>query len=368
MKRLDCLEGVRGLASILVLFNHLGVMFYPAYYWGAERTHLSNFDYYFGQTPLAFILNGNSGIFLLLIITGFGGYQICNREMDYIRKFVILRYFKLLILSILSTLIVLFCAAFGFIFFKDIIEKLNTPWFGEYDPWNTSYISLLMSDPLSSLKNYNPVLWTMKMFFLASLIAVLFSVIIKDSKKKWLLYAIAVIILINMNLPYYIACIAGVLLADYYDAFADKKINTAQGIILFAIGIYLCGYPTGIKTGFWFYQFLPFEYTSYYHLIGGVSILFSVLFTEQISKIFCLGIFQFLGKYSMSVYAVHYCILISFSAYLFMKLDDITTYNVNCLVTCLCTIIMVFALAYFFEKIIKLLYRYLNCVYDRLFV
>lgn len=205
-------------------------------------------------------------------------------------------------------------------------------------------------------------------FFLGSLIAVLFSVIIKESRNKWLLYAMAAIILINMQLPYYIACIAGVLLADYYDVFTDKKINTIKGIIIFVIGIYLCGYPTGIQTGLWFYKFLPFKYMLYYHLIGGVSIIFAVLFTEKISKIYCLKIFQFLGRYSMSVYIVHYCILISFSAYLFMKLDDFFTYNVNCAITCLCTIIMVFVIAYLFDKIIKLLYKYLNYIYNRLLV
>lgn len=86
--------------------------------------------------------------------------------MDYIRQFVILRYIKLLIISILSTLIVLFCVGFDLIFYKEITERLNTPWFDGYDPWSKPYISLLMSDPLSSLSNYNAALWTMKIFFL----------------------------------------------------------------------------------------------------------------------------------------------------------------------------------------------------------
>lgn len=38
MKRINSLEGLRGIASLLVLFNHLGVMFYPAYYWGGQNS------------------------------------------------------------------------------------------------------------------------------------------------------------------------------------------------------------------------------------------------------------------------------------------------------------------------------------------
>lgn len=37
MKRINSLEGLRGIAVLMVLFNHLGVMFYPAYYWGGQK-------------------------------------------------------------------------------------------------------------------------------------------------------------------------------------------------------------------------------------------------------------------------------------------------------------------------------------------
>lgn len=37
MQRINSLEGLRGIAALMVLFSQLGVMFYPAYYWGTEE-------------------------------------------------------------------------------------------------------------------------------------------------------------------------------------------------------------------------------------------------------------------------------------------------------------------------------------------
>lgn len=40
VKRINSLEALRGVAVMMVLFSHLGVMFYPAYYWGGVRIAL----------------------------------------------------------------------------------------------------------------------------------------------------------------------------------------------------------------------------------------------------------------------------------------------------------------------------------------
>ena len=72
MKRSDSLEGLRGIAAFMVLFNHLGVMFYPAYYWGVEETgrHCEFIEYYLGPTPLAVLFAGYSGVIISSCVLG----------------------------------------------------------------------------------------------------------------------------------------------------------------------------------------------------------------------------------------------------------------------------------------------------------
>lgn len=303
----------------------------------------------------------------MLVITGFGSYQICKNGMDSIRRFLVLRYFKLLILCVLSTLIVLILANFHLTYYQGIIGVLNTPWFDGFNPLDGLYSYRLLNDPLSSLSAYNNPLWTMKISFVGSIVTVMLSIILnKEDRARWLVYIIAALICINLGDLMYIACIAGVVLGDLYDHFPTGKLKIMYGVLLFGIGIWLCGCPTGIESNSWGYGCLPFKYIIYYHIAGSACIVYSVLFTPNIAKVFSCRFLQNIGRISSSVYIVHYCVLISFSAYLFLKLNVRFTYNLNCLITILCTVAVVFFSAYFLEKIIRMLYRLINNIYDRL--
>lgn len=76
-KRIKSLEGVRGMAAIMVYFSHFAVMFYPAFYWSDKNiSHCGGVDLLIGQTPFSFLLNGNSGVMIFLILTGIGTYMM----------------------------------------------------------------------------------------------------------------------------------------------------------------------------------------------------------------------------------------------------------------------------------------------------
>lgn len=77
LKRVKALDGIRGLAAIMVFFSHFAVMFYPAFYWSdKDISHCNNIDFFIGQTPFSFLCNGNSGVMIFLMLTGFGSYMI----------------------------------------------------------------------------------------------------------------------------------------------------------------------------------------------------------------------------------------------------------------------------------------------------
>lgn len=94
MKRINSLEGLRGIAALMVLFNHLGVMFYPAYYWGAEEIggHCEFIEYYLGQTPLSFLFAGHSAVMIFFVLTGFGSFMVCDKGRAQCVKYASLRF------------------------------------------------------------------------------------------------------------------------------------------------------------------------------------------------------------------------------------------------------------------------------------
>lgn len=97
--RVKAVDGLRGLAALMVVLNHLIVVFLPAVYWGSEG---STVELFLGETPLNFFLNGDSGVGIFLAITGYGTYKVMQKNADRITKFVLLRYIKLLILTIVG--------------------------------------------------------------------------------------------------------------------------------------------------------------------------------------------------------------------------------------------------------------------------
>ena len=70
-KRIEWLDGIKGLSSLGVFFHHFLLAFLPAIYFGASSvTHMSNIDVYLSTSPILFMVNGNYLVCLFCIIAG----------------------------------------------------------------------------------------------------------------------------------------------------------------------------------------------------------------------------------------------------------------------------------------------------------
>lgn len=166
-KRIKSIEGCRGLAVIFVMAAHFFVMFYPAEYWGPQYSHFDNhLDYFLVQwLPIP---SANSGVTLFLAITGFGTYVALDNPQLDIRRFLALRYFKLLALTVLGALPVILLLKAGWVWTENIQDNINTPWFDGWPPQGMDFLDTMLRNPLGTLRGYNNVLWTMP-FFLGQL-------------------------------------------------------------------------------------------------------------------------------------------------------------------------------------------------------
>jgi peptidoglycan/LPS O-acetylase OafA/YrhL len=375
--RIKSIEGLRGLATIMVMFSHIGVMFYPAFYWldtsrGGYQNHLGNWDVWIGESPLGFILNGNTGVVLFLMITGFGSYQVFCKGERAVEKYVILRYFKLLILEIVGTIGIVVMQYIGCIFYSDAAEISDTPWLGEFNLEDYNYWKMLLENPMDSLSIYNGVLWTMKYIFIGSLMSVLISFVIGNMQRKWVVYLIAILILINMQQPYYICCVIGVAVAAEGRNLDDSvKLTALYEFLALVIGIYLAACPSGVKPDLFWYKWLPyFDYAGvYYHIVGSTLILIVTVYGRAWKHLMEGRILQFLGKYSASIYIVHLCVIISLSSYVLVKLSGGgVNYGTAAMTASLVTIFTSVLIAVFVNPLLQKLYKLLGSGYDRVFV
>ena len=385
IKRVVGIEGLRGLAGMIVFFSHFGLMFYPAYYWGIELCHFRDLDYKFGQTPLAFIVNGNSAVLMFLMIAGFGTYYVYQKGMVKIRKYLVLRYFKLVVMAMASVLLTWVLVKTGLTFYQGIMQELKSPCYDTFNPLQLSPKIVLMYSPLSSSVMYNGALWTMPFFFYGAILSVLLCFLSDGVKKRIWIYIVAVAIVLNLQQLYYLACIVGVALADFYNSVlltrkeiaADSHAADAakapsqrnyfsrcMGFVFVLLGIYLCAYPTGAAPTTRIYSWLPFAYCFYYHLIGTTLLILAILLDKWIERVMSMRMFQFLGKYSMAIYLVHSSVLISFSPWMYTILRTRLSYNRNVFYVFIASNIVVLAGAVVFKRIIDMIYLLVDKVYE----
>ena len=365
--RNSSLEGLRGFAAIMVFLNHFCAMFYPAFILNEGITHCNNIDYQLGQTPLQLLANGNTGVVFFLLLTGYGSYQVYRRGFEAIKKYVVLRYFKLLLLVIVSSIGIFLCASQGLVFYSQAATITKTNWLGDYSPENLNYVDALFNNPLVALSKYNTALWTMKYMFIGAGISILFSLILTKVKKRWLYVLLAFLVFWNLNESYYICCVLGVLVAvnENESSYIDE--HKGMECLFLIIGIYLAAFPTFIRpTSFW-YCYFPWsaQATIYYHFIGSFFIMIIIVQGHMLERVLNLKIFQFLGKYSSAIYASHIGILVSFSSYLFTYLFNIKkiSYCLSTVIVFLSTFIAVLLFSILISFILKFLYKGLDHLY-----
>lgn len=327
--RVRSIDGCRGLAAIIVLFTHFFPLFFPAVLWGQEYIHLQHgLDYLIGQTipiPSAY-----SGVALFFIITGFGTYIAVDGGNIDIRKYLLLRYFKLLLLTLLGALPVILLLQANLVFVDDIAHSVKSPWFHN---WPSPQLSLwynLLHEPLASLKEFNGVLWTMEYFFIGTLLSFILTRIFSRSLRGNIYISlIAILIMVNLCQYYYISFVAGVLMAYCYKYKPSIfQTSTPAKIIIFLTALYFCSYPTGVVGPEGIYLQHDFEKAYIpYNTLGAILIALMVLMPQSMMKQAMESkVFQWLGHYSMGIYLVHFPLVISLMAFLYQQLPESLAY------------------------------------------
>ncbi|MBK9283457.1 MAG: acyltransferase [Sphingobacteriaceae bacterium] len=358
MGKLNFVEGARGFAALIVVFQHLALIFYPTLYTGDSVTaHYSpDLEFFLATTPFNIFYNGNFAVCVFFVLSGFvlSNKYFLNPSISILIDYSLKRYFRLLIPAAFSAI---FAFLMLYVFKPDffITESVTNagPWLkglfadkpGCFDFVYTMFIDVF----INGNNKYNPVLWTMGVEFLGSLLlfAVLALTHVIVNKNKMFILIISVLFIFKLH--FYAAFFIGSLICYNYQK-SDKSLNKFVTLSLLIIGVYFASYPTS-----WQYMnqsiYKPFLWLQMdfmnYALVIGSGILFylltkSILFQKLLSNAF----FKLLGKISFSMYLIHLVILITVTRYLFHYFLLSHSYNISCLIACSISIPIIFLCAY----------------------
>jgi len=341
---MEYLNGLRGLAALVVVLHHFSTGFYPAIYNGVERkAHILSYpiEVTISKTPLNVIFSGNFAVCIFFVLSGYVlTYKYFKiRDLEILNSGALRRYFRL-------ALPILFSIVLAYVFMKlNFFHNQEAALITKSDWWLATFWTfppnfyLMLKEALWGVLlkkeySYNTILWTMNYEFLGSMLAFSLAAIIGNVRHKYWIYAlIASLLFFDKTNYYYSAFVVGVMLGDmqYPQAKLSLINNKFLNLFLLAGGVFLGSYPFETNVEGTIYQYMKLDVLqnpgAQYHVVGAFFIMLALLNSKELQVLFSKSIFIFLGKISFSLYLIHLIFICSFSSYIFIYFESIFKYN-----------------------------------------
>lgn len=360
MKKLAYLEGLRGVAALIVVFHHFVLLFYPALNYGNEANTTLNA---IAISPLNVFYNGDFAVCLFFVLSGYVlSYKyILTNDPQIVLGYSVKRYFRLLPLIASSVLLIFLISRFNFFH----TQKLND--FLHLGDWLTSMFN---GDPsfIAVIKNifygifffsdnsYNPVVWSMSIEFIGSMLLFAFLLLNHKIKPKWILFVLIFLLAVYLKRYYYIAFLLGYGLCYLYQKELLNIKSIILKILLLLAGIMCASYPADWQH--WntsIYAFMTFngiDLYSFYHVLGSAILLMLITQHNPSKNFLSLKPILFLGKISFAMYLFHLIVLILVTQTVFNSLFTGLNYSLCVIIVVAIAMPLILLVSYFAERII----------------
>lgn len=308
-EKITYLDGLRGIAAIIVMISHFFTSLAPAMVYGSQfPSHFGSLDHLFSTTPLRLI---DAGVFSVCIFFVLSGYVLTlkyfqTRDNNVIISGTVRRYIRLFVPVFVVTMLSFLVSSAGLFhyYIEAVTISANSNYYNHWTftpniidaikqaMWNSFFIGGNIY--------YDPVLWTMKIEFFGSMLVFVMAFLFGARRSRWIFYLISALISLN---SYYLAFIIGMVLADMFTN-KTPMFKTSNKIILSLLlisGLFLGSYPENSVTNDSLYGFLNNGVLQVpnriYYIMGASMIIYVLLNSRQLQNIFSSRVPAFLGKY-----------------------------------------------------------------------
>ena len=355
---------LRGLAACVVLIHHFLLIFYPALFTTLpEHAHTPDYtEAGLAYSPISFLWNGHFAVSIFFVLSGYvlSLPYFANHDHASPGKNALQRYPRLILpvaASVLIAWILLRANAFSNISIAQVYTK-NEFWFtnlwriqpGFFD---ALYEAFLQAPFYGDTFEYNPVLWTITVEFLGSLLVFALLALTGSARNRVILYIVIAALLYKSHL---MAFVVGTALADYrYSRFFRSLNRYAVPLVM------LCGLHGG---SFHWIKFLnPGEWGVIMHMtdhlarnvytISAALLLLGTINRTEIRFTMPVRLGSGLGKISYGVYLLHLIVIGTFSCWMFQQLSSLQlSYHQRVVLTFFGTCLVTFTAAYLFYRLI----------------
>jgi len=363
-KRFDELEGLRGIAAVVVVIYHFLLAFYAVMFFGVATGNVQNMrleDNLYGNPIMAF-LSGTFAVAIFFVLSGFvlsiGFFQ--TGKLEIIKKLATKRYLRLMLPALASVILCFTLFILGVAKIHDVAAITHSSWLASTWAFNPDFFGALKSgvyDIFARQGNpYNNVLWTMVYEFAGSFLVFGFLALFGKLKYRWVIYGFLGFATFN---SWFFAFIVGMAIADLYaQGYLTTKNRKMRLVVpLLAISLFMGGYPYASVEGT-IYQYISFADTVNWRMIyltlGASGVMLIILQTEQVARVMRHKFISKLGKYTFALYLVHLAVLYTIGMGVFLILRNVlgVGFNASAVLTIIVSLPVVAGATYLFEKYI----------------
>ncbi|MBQ4529127.1 MAG: acyltransferase [Lachnospiraceae bacterium] len=359
-KRLEYIEGFKGFACLCVLLAHFIGAFCNVWLTCLpERIHNGSwFESWIGTTPFNLFYNGNFGVRVFFITSGFVlSYAFFkNGDETYLKKGALKRYFRLVLPVATVNIAMFLLMKTGLLFHQDaaMISK-SYDWLVVFNDFEPSLFGMLKEAFVGNFFTYSSEyvgpLWTMTYEMLGSLLVFAFLALFGKEKIRYIVYIVFLTLFQESNYSQFLVGVAICDIMQNQQGFLEKYRSKKWAVALtFLVGLLFSSYPSGVDPSITIYRWFNLnqwmDTVTVYHFIGATLLFFAILNSNLLQKFFELKPFAFLGKYSFGLYLVHWPVMLSLSSYIIVKYTGgALSYYKVVLIDFIITMIVIAALA-----------------------
>ncbi len=357
------LEGLRGIASIMVVLAHFIFLFFPAMRKGQMSLAHHDVEKMVYNTPLDILWDGTLAVAIFFVMSGFvlsiGFFQTGNTNI--VKKLATGRYLRLMLPALASVVIAWILIQMGANAITAAAGEVSGSSYlagkWQYDP---SLFDVIKAGTLDIFVEYkgksraiNHVLWTMNIEFLGSFLIFGFLLLFAQSRLRWIAYAA---LLIGTFDTWYFGFVVGMMIADAHAlGWLERFKRWYVTLPLIALTLFFANFPRNHEDTIYRVFDLSVvganERVMYLTLASTLALLV-VLLSESVAKVLRTKFMSTLGRYTFSLYLTHLLVIYTVSSIVVLLTHDKIGYNASVLLSFVVSVPAFALVAYVFERYI----------------
>lgn len=326
-EKLNFLDGLKGIACLCVAINHFINVFCSRTVVQDNEKALFAYNLINNNPVLRLLHNGNFYVMLFLLISAFlTSYLLINKkDMLYYKTTIFKRALRIILPVFAVCLITYIISKINGFENINKLQEITLSITKDVKCFNNISLIKVFTIPITYLfkitTDFNMVFWMLPILYKGFFISVILSFLVEKLKpEKAVIILIIATIIVRMLIDNTLVLFPiGTLIAYLYIAIKNNTIKISYNrtisivtkiisIILLIIGLYLGSVPYNNNFDGYYSVLKQIPNLSYTtaHIIGAILVLSSVMCLENVKKILNMKPLVKLGRFSFSIYLLHF--------------------------------------------------------------